>query len=206
MYRHHQPGDIHFVTFVTNIRRPIFKDEDCCRILLEEFDFYRQKYGLKIYGYVILPDHVHCLIYFEDENLTISKIIQGIKGASARRIIDLFAQSGRQEHLLLSPSAISAEPMLRSTRRGMGLTEQMLRAIPRDPAPHKRNLQYRLWQPRFYDFNVYSDKKFQEKLDYIHKNPLKHGLVKDLADYKYSSLKNYELNDQSLFPINYREN
>ncbi|MCX6740090.1 MAG: transposase [Candidatus Parcubacteria bacterium] len=206
MIRINQPGDIHFVTFVTNIRRPIFKDEDCCKILLEEFDFYRQKYGLKIYGYVILPDHVHCLIYFEDEKLTISKIMQGIKGAAARRIIDLYASSGRQEHLLLSQADPGAEPMLRSTRRGMGLTEQMLRAIPRDQTPHKRNLQYRLWQSKFYDFNVYSDKKFQEKLDYIHKNPYKHGIVKDLSEYKYSSLRNYELNDQSIFQIDYREN
>ncbi len=205
-YRYNQPGDIHFVTFKTHLRRPIFKDDHCCIILLEELDFYRRKYGLKIYGYVILPDHVHCLIYFEDEKLTISKIIQGIKGASARNIVDYFARQGRQEHLLLSPSLISAEPMLRATQRSMGLTEQMLRAIPRDPGAHKRNLKYRLWQPSFYDFNIYSRKKFDEKLSYIHNNPIKHGLVKDLAQYKYSSFRNYELNDHSIFQIDYLEN
>jgi len=205
MYKYNQPGDIHFATFKTQNNRPIFKDEKCCLIFLEELDFYRQKYGLKIYGYVILPDHVHCLIYFNNEKLTISKIIQGIKGVSARRIIDLYTQQGRQEHLLLSTSATSAEPMLRATLRGMGLTEQMPRAMPRDRLGHKRNLKYRLWQSGFYDFNIYTEKKFWEKLDYIHKNPIKHGLVRDIAQYKYCSIRNYELNDHSIFRIDFRD-
>ncbi len=32
-----------------------------------------------------------------------------------------------------------------------------------------------LWQPRFYDFNVYSAKKIREKLEYMHANPVKRG-------------------------------
>jgi putative transposase len=35
----------------------------------------------------------------------------------------------------------------------------------------------RFWQPRFYDFNVYSAKKIREKLEYMHGNPVKRGLV-----------------------------
>jgi REP-associated tyrosine transposase len=37
----------------------------------------------------------------------------------------------------------------------------------------------RFWQPRFYDLNVYSAKKKREKLDYMHANPVKRGLVND---------------------------
>jgi putative transposase len=34
-----------------------------------------------------------------------------------------------------------------------------------------------IWQPGYYDFNIYSDSKLQEKLDYIHSNPVRAGLV-----------------------------
>jgi hypothetical protein len=36
---------------------------------------------------------------------------------------------------------------------------------------------YRLWQRHFYPFNVFSEKKFQEKLDYMHNNPIERRLV-----------------------------
>jgi putative transposase len=43
------------------------------------------------------------------------------------------------------------------------------------------------WEPRFYDFNVYTRKKSQEKLHYIHANPILRGLVKHPKDWLRSS-------------------
>jgi hypothetical protein len=40
------------------------------------------------------------------------------------------------------------------------------------------------WQRRFYDFNVWSEKKFKEKLDYMHANPVKRGLVLHPKDWR----------------------
>jgi len=67
------------------------------------------------------------------------------------------------------------------------------------------NREGKFWKHRFYDFNIYSDKKFYEKLKYIHDNPVKHGIIKDIANYKYCSWRNYELNDHSIFKIDYLE-
>jgi putative transposase len=41
----------------------------------------------------------------------------------------------------------------------------------------------RFWQPRFYDFNVYSAKKRREKLEYMHRNPVTRWLVEDPKDW-----------------------
>ncbi len=49
----------------------------------------------------------------------------------------------------------------------------------------------RFWQPRFYDFNVYSAKKRREKLEYMHANPVKRGLVKNPRDWVWSSYSFY---------------
>ena len=43
------------------------------------------------------------------------------------------------------------------------------------------------WQARFYDFNVYTEGKRQEKLHYMHANPVKRGLVSHPKDWKWSS-------------------
>ena len=60
---------------------------------------------------------------------------------------------------------------------------------------------YQIWPPDNYDFNIYSYQKLEQKVDYINNNPVKHGLVTDPIDYKYSSARNYYLNDHSLIKI-----
>jgi putative transposase len=47
------------------------------------------------------------------------------------------------------------------------------------------------WQARFHDFNVYSSKKEKEKLNYMHANPVKRGLVNHPADWAWSSWSFY---------------
>ncbi len=47
------------------------------------------------------------------------------------------------------------------------------------------------WQPRYYDFNVHSEAKHVEKLRYIHRNPVKRGLVTRPEDWRWSSYLHY---------------
>jgi len=47
------------------------------------------------------------------------------------------------------------------------------------------------WQPRYYDFNVWSGAKQVEKLRYLHWNPVKRGLVENPEDWAWSSFRHY---------------
>jgi len=47
------------------------------------------------------------------------------------------------------------------------------------------------WQSRYYDFNVYSERKRVEKLRYIHRNPVARGLVERPEDWPWSSYRHY---------------
>ena len=58
------------------------------------------------------------------------------------------------------------------------------------------------WQPRFYDFNVWSQKKITEKLHYMHMNPVKRKLVAHPKDWPWSSFSFYERMDPGLVRIN----
>lgn len=49
----------------------------------------------------------------------------------------------------------------------------------------------RFWQTRFYDFNVWSRQKKNEKLHYMHNNPVKRGLVAQAGDWIWSSYSSY---------------
>ena len=48
-----------------------------------------------------------------------------------------------------------------------------------------------LWQPRYYDVNVWSEAKRIEKLRYLHRNPVKRGLVRSPEDWAWSSFRHY---------------
>lgn len=52
------------------------------------------------------------------------------------------------------------------------------------------------WQARFYDFNVYSRKKIIEKLRYMHRNPVKRGLVESPEQWAWSSYRQYWLGEE----------
>jgi putative transposase len=57
------------------------------------------------------------------------------------------------------------------------------------------------WQLRFYDFNVWSQKKKIEKLNYMHMNPLKRKLAFHPRDWPWSSFSFYERKDSGLVRI-----
>jgi putative transposase len=47
------------------------------------------------------------------------------------------------------------------------------------------------WQTRYHDFNVITHRKYVEKLRYLHRNPVKRGLVREPADWPWSSFRHY---------------
>ncbi len=84
-------------------------------------------------------------------------------------------------HLLVS------EPQIKS----LGVALQALKL-----SVARRSQHGQFWQARYYDFNVYSDDKRFEKLDYMHWNPVKRGLVERMEDWRWSSYPFYRSGQQ----------
>ena len=57
------------------------------------------------------------------------------------------------------------------------------------------------WQPRYYDFNVWSEKKRVEKLRYMHRNPVKRGLVARPEEWEWSSFRHYLTGEPGIVEI-----
>lgn len=65
------------------------------------------------------------------------------------------------------------------------------------PEPEKH-----VWQKRFYDFHVWSERKRVEKLRYMHRNPVKEGLVLEPEQWRWSSYRSYAYEEPAMVKIN----
>jgi putative transposase len=65
----------------------------------------------------------------------------------------------------------------------------------------RRLMQRPFWQPRYYDFNVFTHNKRVEKLKYMHLNPVTRGLVTSPEDWPWSTYRHYLLNAPTPAPI-----
>ncbi len=58
-----------------------------------------------------------------------------------------------------------------------------------------------LWEKRYFDFNVWSQRKQVEKLRYMHRNPVERGLVSQPQDWRWSSFRHYALSERGTVEI-----
>jgi len=174
---------VHFLMAKTFKNTPYFGDPRCALMFCEELEAARVRYGFHVLAFVVMPDHVHLLLWWDTEarpDLTISKIAWAVKGLSARRIVDYLksrvgAGTGVGDGIAVAYPGVLLRPVWK----------------PADK-PHYRNWRYKIWQKGAgYDFNIYTEKKLREKVDYIHANPIRAGLVEKPEAYPWSSAANY---------------
>ena len=84
LYRFHHSHSLHFVTFTYYHRQPRLADSDVCNLYVTSLERTRVLYGMRVKGFVVMPEHVHLLIS-EPERGTIANAIQSLKISSAKR-------------------------------------------------------------------------------------------------------------------------
>jgi putative transposase len=89
-----------------------------------------------------------------------------------------------------------------------GFARRLLRQLRLRPDPRQGQLwdasleSGHIWQRRFYDFVVFSEKKRVEKLRYMHRNPVKRGLVLEPQQWAWSSFRYYAVGERGLVLVN----
>ncbi|MEW6411158.1 MAG: transposase [Candidatus Zixiibacteriota bacterium] len=77
--------------------------------------------------------------------------------------------------------------------------------VPQDHlAPFMTTSGFRLWKPRFDDLIVTSDRQFRIKLEYIHNNPVRAGLVTRAEEWRFSSASDWLLGKTGPLPVDKR--
>ena len=155
----------HFITFSCDRRRRLLDMDHPKRLLLGQLNRLLVTHRAKCLGFVIMPDHVHSLIWFSETG-QLSGFLQQWKRDSSTSIRKWYA------------------------------TNQVAYV-------EKHGLGTRLWTPKYYSFAVYSTAKVEEKLTYMHMNPVRAGLVEKAVDWKWSSARWYERRQSVGVPISW---
>ncbi len=83
--RFHESRQLHFLTTSCFHRRPKFVSPQARTTFESSLEQVRQQYGLLVYGYVVMPEHVHLLVS-EPERDTLARAMQSLKQSVARRL------------------------------------------------------------------------------------------------------------------------
>jgi putative transposase len=83
--RFQQSGQSHFITFSCYHRRPELTNPEVCRGFFETLETARKCFAIRIYGYVLMPEHVHLLLS-EPASGTLAEALHFVKLSSAKQL------------------------------------------------------------------------------------------------------------------------
>ena len=173
--RFHESGQSHFITFSCYRRQPKFVNAAVYDLFPPCLEDMRRRFDLRVYGYVVMPEHVHLLLS-EPEHDTLAAAIHYLKLSFAKRV--------------RSRRVTQVSVQKKDANLGHCVS-------PKADA----NLEHQLgsfWQKRYYDRNVRDAREFMVKLRYLHRNPVKRGLVKEPGDWKWSSFRHYAFRENGV--------
>jgi putative transposase len=170
--RFHIEGHVYYITTVVYDRLPVFTRPSFIIPLFDSLNYYRHKQEFKLLGYVIMPDHIH-LIIWPFGQATVSEIMRDYKKFTSRRIIR------QAEAEQVKAWTVAFERAGEQTGRSSN----------------------KVWQDSYWDVNIFSERFLRQKLNYVHRNPVRAGLVEMPEEYVYSSYRSYVQGEDWLIEI-----
>lgn len=149
------------VDWVDVFSRPKYK-----HIIVDSLNFCIEQKGLIVYSWCLMTNHLH-LIAGAKEGINLSDIIRDFKKFTSKEIITAI-QNGEE------------------SRR-----KWMLNRFEFAGRYNKKIKDYKFWQVGNAPKEIITGEFLQQKLDYIHQNPVVAEIVQEPEDYLYSSARNY---------------
>lgn len=166
-----QPHTYFITTTVMNFARVFSLGECYYGILRDSLKYVLQEHHAKLLAYVFMPSHIHLLIDMP-EGESISDLMRDFKKFTSTKVRQRLEIDGH-----------------------MGWIEELRRNAA------GRTHIFKLWMDRFDDVGIWSERVFRIKMEYIHDNPVRAGLVHQQEDWPYSSARNYLVNDFSFLEV-----
>ena len=166
-YKIRNPEGIYFVTFATVAWVDVFTRKQYADIVVESLAYCIKYKGLHLHAWCLMSNHLH-LILSAQSNYSVSDILRDFKKYTASQIIKAIEEN-KQE-----------------SRR-----DWMLWIFREAGRQNPKNTNYQFWRqdnhPKELETNAFMD----EKLEYIHQNPVQAGFVSRPEDWLYSSARIY---------------
>ena len=163
-YRIHEKDGAHFLTFQVVGWVDLFTRRDYRNVVIESFKYCQQHKGLNLFAFVIMSNHIHLLAQSEVGDL--SGFIRDFKSYTSKRFLEIMES-------------------------GMESRREWMKRVFEHYATYKEKQAHQLWTHENHAEHVYSQKFIEQKVQYIHNNPVRSGIVAKPEDYLYSSARNY---------------
>ena len=151
-YKIYDQDQAYFVTLTIVGWIDIFTRKNQKLLIIDSLKYCQQNKGLVIFGYCLMPSHLHMICRAEDKN-TLSEILRDFKKYTSKKMIKLIQEESE-------------------SRR-----EWMLNYFSYAGKHMKRIKNYKVWQDGSHAKIIYSNEFLYEKLDYIHQNPVDDMIV-----------------------------
>ncbi|PQA97871.1 transposase [Chryseobacterium shigense] len=175
-YKFKEKDGAYFISFATVFWIDIFTRIEYFDIIISSLNYCRKNKGMIIFGYCIMPSHIHLIFRAANENP--SDLIRDFKGFTSKQMINAIKENSQES-------------------RKDWLMWMFKKAGEKNP-----NIQnYQFWQQNNQPIEIWSLKVFEQKLNYVHENPVKSGFVLQPYEWKYSSARNYYESDENVMNI-----
>jgi REP element-mobilizing transposase RayT len=165
---------MYFLTFTIVDWVDVFSRKVYRDIVIQSLKFCIKKKGMQLTSYVIMSNHIHIICQAGQGNL--SDLVRDFKKFVAQMIIN----------------QIKVGPESRA--------DWMLKRFEFAAKSNQRNSNLQFWQVSSHPEEIFTESFLWSKINYIHMNPVRAGIVSRASDYLYSSASNY-LQKESLVPI-----
>ena len=166
-YKFHNPDGVYFVSFAVVEWLDVFIRNEYKNIILESLQFCQKEKGMEIFAWCVMSNHVH-LIFRSKSDQKPELLLGDFKRFTSKAIVKAIIDNPKES-------------------RKEFLLEQFLKAGSKSSNVNK----YQFWRHDNKPIELWSNKVIDEKINYIHQNPVEKGLVFRAADYLYSSAANY---------------
>ena len=168
---------VFFITFTCVEWIPLFELTNSYDLIYKWFDILKRS-GHAVHGYVIMPNHLHVIISFKNQDKSINTIVGNGKRFIAYDIVRRLV-------------AAQAESVLNRLSNLINSTER------------NRNKKHAIFEPSFDWKDCSSIDIAEQKLNYIHLNPCRSNppLVDNPIDYIHSSASQYLGGSKIVYPV-----
>ena len=157
------PGGLFFVTLTIVGWIDVFTRREYADEIIKNLNYCIQNKGLKVFAFCIMPSHIHMVASAGDEGL-LSNILRDFKSYTAKRIIGLIQENSQESR-----------------------KERLLHLFRYYGKFNKHNAEFQFWQQHNHPIDLLTANFIMQKIDYIHNNPVKAGLVTEAHCYVFSS-------------------
>ena len=167
----------HFISFSVVNWIDAFTGNEYKDIIIGSLKYCIEEKGLLLHAWIIMSNHVH-LIMSTKPGFWISDILRDLKKFTSKQIITAIAENPKESR-----------------------KDWMLWMFERAGKRNSNNEHYQFWQQDNHPIELTTNGMLEQRLNYLHENPVNAGIVYEPQDYVYSSAIDYYSDEKGKIEI-----